>query len=107
MQNLNYQKMRSGYYVSTIQLRGNIPEDIKDFINRQMKASPLRDEKGFYRFENVKGGIDVFLGSKPAANRLAEQMKKQLKAELKRSYKLHTRRQGKDIYRDVISVRFT
>jgi NMD protein affecting ribosome stability and mRNA decay len=102
-----YEYVKNTYYESTIQLRGNIPSNILDFIHRHMKNSPLRDQKTFYRFEEVKGGLDMFVGSKAAANRLVEQMKKQLKAEIKRSYKLYTMKEGKKIYRDAISVRFT
>ena len=100
-------KMKSGYYESKLQLRGNVPENALDFIDSQIKKIESRNDNAFYRIEKIKDGLDVFVGSKSVANKIAEQMKKQLKAELKRSYKLYTRREGKDIYRDVISVRFT
>ena len=100
-----YQKMKSGYYEAKLQLRGNIPANTLEFIDRQVGKS--RDKNAFYRIERMKNGIDVFVGSKYVAKRVAEQMKKQLKAELKKSYKLHTRRDSKNIYRNVISVRFT
>ena len=65
------------------------------------------------KFENVtfdswKENVHDHLGGYfLCCQRVAEQMKKQLKAELKKSYKLHTRRDSKNIYRNVISVRFT
>ena len=99
-------KMKSGYYESTIQLRGDIPREAMGFIVNHMNKLSERNENAFYRVEDVKGGINIFFGSKSIANNIAEQMKKQLKAQLKRSYKLHTRRDSKNIYRDVISVRF-
>ena len=100
-----YLKMRSGYYEAKLQLRGNIPVNIIEFIENHI--GKMRNKNAFFRPERVKSGIDIYVGSKSSANNLAEQMKRQLKAELKRSYKLHTRREGKNIYRDVISVRFT
>ena len=98
-------KLKSGYYESKLQLRGNIPKNVLEFTEKQMKN--IRNENAFYRVQKVKDGLDIFLGSKSVAKKIAAQMKRQLKAELKRSYKLHTRREGKDIYRDSISVRFT
>ncbi len=93
------------YYESTLQLRGNIPDSTLQIIENEISFIKDKDRKAFYRIEKVKGGLDLFFGSKSAAEKVAESLRKRFQAEIKRSFKLFTRKEGKDIYREVISVR--
>jgi len=99
-------KKKSGYYEATLQLRGNYNDQILNFIETQLNKIEGRDNKAFFRTKKVRGGVDYLIGSKSATNKVAELLKRQFNAELKRSYKLHTRKEGMNIYRDVILVRF-
>lgn len=94
-----------GYYEAILQLRGDFTEDILDFIGEQMIIMERRDGRAFYRTERVKNGIDFFIGNKSAANKLAVLLKKKFNAKIKKSYKLVTRKAGKNIYRTIISVK--
>ena len=94
-----------GYYEAILQLRGNFSPLITDFIDDQMILMSKKERKAFYRIKGVKNGFDFYIGSKSAANRLAESLKKKFNAKIKRSFKLVTKKNGKNVYRNIISVR--
>lgn len=89
------------YYEAIIQLRGNINDDILKFIDKMMK-----NKKSFYRSEILKEGIDLYVERKAVAKSVAEQLKRNFKCKLKKSFKLITKRDGKDVYRTIILARF-
>jgi len=90
----------SEHYEAIIQLRGQFDEEMVDTIIRYL------DEKGTsLKVEDVKGGVDISVGSKSAAENVSERIKKQKKVELKKSFKLVTRKEGKNVYKTVISLR--
>jgi nonsense-mediated mRNA decay protein 3 len=88
------------YYESTIQIRGNLTNDDVDAID-----DDVLERGGFYRVKEVKGGYDFFISDKSLAKKIVETFKTRHKVEIKKSFKLLTRRDGKDIYRDTILLR--
>jgi len=92
-------KKSTGYYEAILQLRGNITDDIIDFIDRQAMK-----QNEFYRLERVKNGLDFYIVNKSFANRTAGLVKKRFKATIKKSFKVVTKKEGKNIYRNIILV---
>jgi len=92
-------KRSGGYYESIIQLRGDISEEILNFIDKEIK------EKTFYRAERVKGGLNLYIGNKNIANQIADKLKRAYKLEVKKSFKLHTKKEGRDIYKSTFLIK--
>lgn len=88
------------YYEAIVQIRGNLTNDDVDSIDDITLM-----KKGFYRLEEVKGGYDFFVSSKSLATRITEMLRKRYKTEIKKSYQLATKKEGKDIYRYIVLVR--
>lgn len=88
-----------GYYEAILQLRGDVDKAM-DFLDDQ-----LANEKSVYRIERAKNGIDIYLDSTHLANSLSHLLKKRFKARVRKTYRLFTRKEGKDIYRSTIVVR--
>jgi len=88
-----------GYYEAVIQLRGSIPQNILNFIDKEAR------EKTFYRIENVKNGINLYIGNKNIADQIADKLKRRYKLEIKKSFKLFTKKEGKDVYKSVFSIK--
>ena len=59
----------------------------------------------FYRIEQKGKDLDFLIGSKSAARKVAQFLKRKHGGKIKYSYKLVTRREGKDLYRNIILVR--
>ncbi len=90
------------YFESVIQLRGNISDEKINFIKKL-----LNSEKDIYfDTKKVKGGIDIFINRKFVAKRLAKIVSKKYKCKVIRSFELITRKEGKNIYKNVILLRF-
>jgi len=98
-------RRHGNYYEAILQLRGNISEEILDFVDEQIILASKKDKKAFYRVENIKNGFDFYIGSKSLADKIADLLRKRFKAETKKSFHLVTRKEGKDIYRSVVLVR--
>jgi nonsense-mediated mRNA decay protein 3 len=96
----------SGYYEAILQLRGALRAEILDFIGAQMATIKSTDRKAFYTARQLKEGIDLYVSSKSAASKIAVMLRKRFAAQLKKSYKLVTRKAGKNVYRTIIAVRF-
>jgi nonsense-mediated mRNA decay protein 3 len=102
----NCSRRYCGYYEAIIQIRGNYDESVLKFVEDSVDEVTDKFEKGFItKVEKVVGGFDYYLGSKNLACKIAEQMKKKFNAEIKKSYKLVTEKDGQEIYRTNISVR--
>jgi NMD protein affecting ribosome stability and mRNA decay len=86
----------SGYYEAVIQIRGNAPEKI---------INAVESDKNVVKVVNVKGGADFYFLSKSAAERVAWALKKS-GYNVKSSYKLVTRKDGRDVYRAYFIIRF-
>jgi nonsense-mediated mRNA decay protein 3 len=92
-------KRSGGYYESIIQLRGDIPEEILNFIDKEVK------EKTFYKAEPVKGGFNLYIGNKNIANQIADKLKRIHKLKVKKSFKLHTKKEGVNIYKSTFLIK--
>lgn len=88
------------YYESIVQIRGSLTNDDMDAVD-----DVVLERGGFYRIEEVKGGHDLFVSDKSLAKKIAEVFENRHKVEIKKSFKLLTRRDGKDINRETILLR--
>ena len=97
----------SGYFNSIIQLRcpeeklGKIIEEIHQMVkslNKSDRLSFISNE------EETVNGFDFYIGSKAAANKTANELKKRYRAKIKISRKLSGSKGGKSIYRDTLLV---
>jgi nonsense-mediated mRNA decay protein 3 len=87
-----------GYYETVIQLRGNVTNEILNLLDEKI------NEKSFYRAEAVKGGFNLYVGNKSIANDAVELLKKRYNFKISKSYKLFTKKEGRDVYRTMISI---
>ncbi len=94
-------KVRGGYYEAVIQLRSG---DRKK-LERALKATEFFAMKRGHvtKIEHRKEGIDVYFTPKKSVNYILKNI--QGKLEVKRSYTLVTRKDGKDLYRNTVLVR--
>ena len=86
------------YYESILQLRGK-PDAMMDFLSDKLA------DRNIYKVENVKNGIDIYLDDSHVAENMSKLLKKRFNAKVKKSFRLVTRKQGKDIYRTTFVVR--
>jgi nonsense-mediated mRNA decay protein 3 len=86
------------YYESILQLRGEA-ERMMDFLSDRLA------NKNIYKVKNVKNGIDIYLNDRHVAESMSKLLKKHFNAKVKKSFRLVTRKQGKDIYRTTLVVR--
>ena len=95
-----------GYYEAIVQIRGDYDSKVIKMVEEIVARSDGKDEKAFIsKVEKVRGGVDYYLGSKKIASRIADELKKEFGAEIKKSYELVTQKEGKDVYRNIFSVR--
>ena len=87
-----------GYYETVIQLRGNVTNSILNLLDEKI------NEKSFYRAEAVKDGFNLYVGDKNVANDVTELIKKKYKFKIRKSYKLFTKKEGRNVYRTMISI---
>ncbi len=93
-----------GYYEAVIQLRGEHVDDAVVLLRRWVGKA---GGKGAYITREVKRkeGIDVYLGSRKLAEKLAARLARTFGGQMKRSYTLVTERNGRKIYRVTLAVR--
>jgi nonsense-mediated mRNA decay protein 3 len=99
-------RLLSGYYEAKLQIRGNFTGPTIEWIEEEAERIGKSDNKAFYRHEQLKEGVDIFFGSKAAAKQIALGLKKHYGAELTTSFQVAGRREGKELRRTIISVRF-
>lgn len=99
-------RLLGGYYEAKLQIRGNFSGVILEHVERQAANIRKRDKKAFIRHELLKEGVDFYFGSKSAARKIATSLRKNFGAELKETFKVVGRKDGKDIKRIFIAVRF-
>lgn len=88
-----------GYYEAIIQIRGDV-EKALNYIDDE-----LAKEKGVYKIERDEKGADIYLDNTHLANKFCNMLKKRFNAKVRKSYRLVTRKEGKDIYRSSFVVR--
>ncbi|MFQ6009724.1 MAG: NMD3-related protein [Candidatus Aenigmatarchaeota archaeon] len=100
-----------GYYEAIIQIRWKTPEsrirfgEVNNFVADELYKIKERDRMAFFRVEPKKEGTDFFVGSKKATKKVVQKLKEKYKADVKQSYTLVTRKDGRDVYRNIYSVR--
>jgi NMD protein affecting ribosome stability and mRNA decay len=97
-------KIASDYYEGILQLRGKFTDDVLNWIDEEIGRS--KDKMVFYRLKQVKGGVDVYLGSQRFLKRLAGKLSKKHKIRLVESFKQVTQIEGREIRRRIILARF-
>ncbi len=94
-------KVKGGYYEAVIQLRSENEEKNNDalfFLENEI------NKKGFLtKIEEKKKGFDVYFAPKKIANNIIKNIKDV--KEIKKSYTLATKKDGRDLYRNTILVR--
>ncbi|HLF05804.1 MAG TPA: NMD3-related protein [Thermoplasmata archaeon] len=102
-------RKRGGYWEAIIQLRSDDIEDehhpiVVDVLGR---IAAGKDRNSFVaKVDEVRGGVDIYLGSWRLADRIAHEISSRTGAEVKLSRKLHTHADGRNIYRSTLLVRF-
>lgn len=96
----------SGYWEAELQIRGNWDGEHFHFAEHRLEEISRKDKWAFHRDETVKGGIDIFCGSKQAVWKVAQEMKAQFNAKLTKSTMLVGRKNNKNLKRLTVSVRF-
>lgn len=99
-------KERTGYYEGVIQIRGDVNADkIVEEISGMVSKSGKR---GWFisKIDKRKEGIDLYIGSKSAVKNIARRLKNKYNADVKESYTLVTRKDGRNVYRITAVVRF-
>jgi len=93
-----------GYYEATLQVRGErvlgVVSEIRSMIERTKAPNAFVAKE-----EEVRGGVDLQIGSWKVAEHVAREMASRHGAEFKSSRKLHTRKDNKDVYRMSYLVR--
>ncbi len=97
---------KGGYFEAIIQLR-DAGEDLIDKVEDIIRRSVEKSQSFITRKERVRGGYDYYMGSKKAAEHAVREIKSLLGGEIKMSSTLHGMKDGKRIYRDTYSIRFT
>jgi len=92
-----------GYYEAVLQLRG---KEWKKLYGEVLEMLPReKDPKAFVSKEVFRReGVDVFLGSKKVAEKIARRLK-QRGARIKFSYEQVTEKDGKPVTREFVSIR--
>ncbi len=85
-------KRHPDYYEAILQLRGFEESEIPKYLDK-------------FRCEEVKGGMDIYVESKILARDLVKKLRKIFPVEIKKSFRLWGRKDGKNIYKNIISIR--
>jgi nonsense-mediated mRNA decay protein 3 len=100
------QLMKSGYYESILQIR-NQPKNLVSKVYKMIEKI-WRENKFAFISKTVehKNGIDLYLGSKGAARKIARILRKNYNPIIKVSRKFYGFKNGKKIYRETILIDF-
>ncbi len=106
-------KQQGKYYEAILQVRGpsgDIPDETERSIEKLVKdriASMRKSSREVFlsKIEHVKGGLDFYFSTIPAAKGVARELQESMCAEYKESSSLWGRRDGKDIYRVTFLIR--
>ncbi len=94
----------AGYYEAVLQLRGKRVQEMLKFVEHFVGKS--NDPKAFIvKVEDVRGGKDVYLGSRKLAERVSRLLRRQFHGSVKRSFTLVGEKNGRRIHRETIVVR--
>jgi len=91
----------SGYYEAVLQLRGFDDNDLE----KMGDIFAMLERKTFYRINEVPGGFDVKVGNKLAVGAAASDVRKKFRSDIKKSSKIVTKIDGRDVHRKFILIR--
>ena len=101
-----------GYYESIVQIRADRRELSDEEIEKALEivdeviSNAPEDQKAFVsKIERKKEGVNIFFGSRNIGKKVSRMILKKFGGSLKESKKLHTRIDGRDVYRFTYSVR--
>jgi len=94
----NCSKRLGGYYETTLQIRGNATNAILNFLDEEI------NKKSYYRLEQIKGGFNLYVGDKDVAKKAAEFLSKKYKFKIRKTYRLFTKKDGRDVYKSIITI---
>jgi len=94
-------KRNTQYYEATIQIRPK-SEKVLKFVKDDIK---FKKDVFITKQESLKFGYNIYITSQSYAKNLASLLKKKFNAEIKITYTLFGRKQGKDVYRSTILIR--
>lgn len=94
-----------GYYQAILQIRGKNVSEALELVNAEIAKLSEKDRMAFARIQKAKGGVDLKVGSRAVAKKLASLLKKKYKAEIKTSFQQITHKQGKAVNRSTYAVR--
>ena len=94
-----------GYYEAIVQIRGR-----NAFSRAEEVAHMIAREKGEFNFVSKvvdkKEGVDLYVGSRKVADKVARKIEKRYGVKPVRSYTLVTERDGKRLYRLTVALHF-
>jgi len=94
-----------GYYEAIIQVRGGDFVRMADLVARAVEKEP--DKFAFVsKVVERREGIDLYVGSRKAADRVAKKFEKRYGAKVVRSHTLVTEKNGKKLYRLTVALHF-
>jgi len=94
-------KRNTQYYEAILQIRPKSGEMLK-FIKENIK---FKKNVFITKEESLKFGYNIYLTSQAYAKNLASLLKKKFDVEIKITYTLFGRKEGKDVYRSTILIR--
>ncbi len=94
-------RKHSGYYEAVLQLRGFGEDDLE----KMREIFDALERKTFYRINEVKGGFDVKVGNKLVVNTAAKDIRKKFPSEIKKSFSIVTKIDGRDVHRKFVLIR--
>ena len=109
-------RMAGKYFQSTVQLRGNNIRSmsVKEIEECKKVASSMADS-GYHggdqlsfiqEMKEVKGGLDIILGSTQLGRRMARAFQERFGGRLLETCKLVGKKDGRDVFRSTLLVRF-
>lgn len=104
----NCSRARGGYYEAVLQIRSQDERKVKRVL--LVVEAVVEHPRGKYWFimktANVRGGVDVYLGSRVMLTTLKKRIEEDMgKVETKLSHELFGQVGGKEVYRHVLVVR--
>ncbi|ADB57760.1 60S ribosomal export protein NMD3 [Archaeoglobus profundus] len=105
-------RLSGGYYEAIVQIRADDREierdeleTVKDIINRVLERESDNQKAFVSKIVERKEGIDFYFGDKNIGRKVSREIVKALGGRLIESRKLHTRIDGRDVYRYTFAVR--
>ncbi len=94
-------RRHSGYYEGVLQLRGFAEDDLEAMRGVFCEI----EKKSFLRIKEVDGGFDVKVGNKLVMDSAAKKIRAKFPSEIKKSAKIVTKIDGRDVHRKYILIR--